>query len=331
MARGGFRLWCRPSIQSLADVDAFELALLAAAWAGILLLVFLAGCGPQYEATTAHPNPILIREFAFSPEIVTLDPSFGFSLYRGERGVPREQRAAGLGRAVAFNLTDGMAEYLTGLGYDVLRSETGVGRARHARPDRQRHRFAGSTKDSRRRVGAENSGVAVDVAIDYQVYGQAAQRLAAFQLDSRQVGGGLVGVSARTRGDVKIAAEPARRRTRSLYRRGRAQPEMAGRGALTPSGPDYSSPSARSMRTVLRIAATVSSSSASPCVAEMTPPGWLLRSTPWIIMPSRILCTMPAVRSLFSAAKDCSSGSNLVGVIGARSGFVNNSSEENVP
>src|SRR3954469_22711437 len=97
---------------------------IAALWAGILL-VFLASCGPQYEATTAHPNPILIREFAFSPGIVTLDPSFGFSLYRGERGVPREQRAAGLGRAVAFNLADAMAEYLTSLGYDVLRSESG--------------------------------------------------------------------------------------------------------------------------------------------------------------------------------------------------------------
>ena len=70
---------------------------LAAAWAGVLFLVFLAGCGPQYEAQTAHPNPILIREFAFSPAIVTLDPSFGFSLYRGEQGVPRSQRAAGLG------------------------------------------------------------------------------------------------------------------------------------------------------------------------------------------------------------------------------------------
>ena len=59
----------------------------------------------------------------------------------------------------------------------------------------------------RRRVGAENSGVAVDVAIDYQVYGQAPQRLAAFQLNSRQLaGGGLVGVSARQRGDVKIEA-----------------------------------------------------------------------------------------------------------------------------
>src|SRR5712664_2729572 len=53
------------------------------------------------------------------------------------------------------------------------------------------------------------------------------------------------------------------------------------------------------MRTDWRSAATVSSSSASPCVAEMTPPGWLLRSTPWIIMPRRSLCTAPALRSLF--------------------------------
>jgi hypothetical protein len=179
---------------------------IAAAWAGILLLVFLAGCGPQYEATTPHPNPILIREFAFSPGIVTLDPSFGFSLYRGERGVPREQRAAGLGRAVAFNLTDGMAEYLTGLGYDVLRSETGA-----VEPGMRALIVTGTFRrideGQRRRVGAENSGVAVDIAVDYQVYGQAAQRLAAFQRDSRQTGGGLVGVSARTRGDVKIAAQ----------------------------------------------------------------------------------------------------------------------------
>src|SRR3954462_5751001 len=98
---------------------------LPGAWAGILVVVFLAGCSPQYEATTAHPNPILIREFAFSPEIVTLDPSFRFSLYRAEQEMPREQRAAGLGRAVAFNLTDGLAEYWTGLGYDVLCSVTG--------------------------------------------------------------------------------------------------------------------------------------------------------------------------------------------------------------
>src|SRR3954447_17524239 len=153
----------------------------AAGWAGFLFLFILAGCTPPHEATTAHPNPILIREFAVSPGIVTLDPSFGFSLYRGERGVPREQRAAGLGRAVAFNLTDAMAEYLTGLGYDVLRSESGS-----VEPG-MRALIVGGTfrridEGQRRRVGAENSGVAVDIAIEYQVYGQAAQRLAAFQL-----------------------------------------------------------------------------------------------------------------------------------------------------
>src|SRR5215212_3562632 len=137
-----------------------------AAWAGFLLLVFLAGCGPQYEARPiAHANSILIREFAFSPDIVTLDPSFGFSLYRGERGVPREQRAAGLGRAVAFNLADAMAEYLTGLGYDVLRSETGA-----VEPGMRALVVSGSFRrideGNRRRVGAENSGVAVDIAIE---------------------------------------------------------------------------------------------------------------------------------------------------------------------
>jgi hypothetical protein len=178
---------------------------LAAAWAGLLCLL-LAGCGPQYAAPpTGHPNPILIREFAFSPGVVTLDPSFGFSLYRGERGVPREQRAAGLGRAVSFNLTDAMAEYLTGLGYDVLRSETGT-----VEPGMRAIIVSGSFRrideGQRRRVGAENSGVIVDVAIHYQAAGQAPQLLASFQRDSRQIGGGVVGVAARQQGDVKIAA-----------------------------------------------------------------------------------------------------------------------------
>ena len=151
------------------------------------------------KSHTSHPNPILIREFAFSPEIVTLDPSFGFSLYRGERGVPREQRAAGFGRAVAFNLADGMAEYLIGLGYDVIRSETGS-----VEPGMRAIIVSGTFRrideGRRRRVGAENSGVTVDVAIGYQIYGQAPQRLGAFQLDSRQVAGGGLAAYRRERG-----------------------------------------------------------------------------------------------------------------------------------
>jgi hypothetical protein len=180
----------------------------AAVRAVLVLLLFLGGCTRQHEAAptpTLHPNPILIREFSFSPAVVTLDPSFGFSLYRGEQGVPRGQRAAGLGRAVAFNLTDAIAEYLTAVGYDVLRTDgSGV------EPGMRALIVSGALgridEGHRRRVGAENSGVTVDVAIDFQVYGQPAQRLAAFRLDSRQVGGGLIGVSARQRGDVKVAA-----------------------------------------------------------------------------------------------------------------------------
>jgi hypothetical protein len=179
----------------------------AAGWAGFFFFFFLVGCTAQYEAPpTTHPNPILIREFSFSPGIVSLDPSFGFSLYRGERGVPREQRAAGLGRAVAFNLTDAMAEYLTRLGYEVVRSDSGA-----VEPGMRALVVSGSFRrideGHRRRVGDVDSGVTVDVAIDYQVYGQAPQPLTALQLDSRQVGGGLIGVSARVRGDVKIAAQ----------------------------------------------------------------------------------------------------------------------------
>ena len=99
-----------------------------------------------------------------------------------------------------------MAEYLTGLGYDVLRSESGS-----VEPGMRAIIVSGTFRQinegRRRRVGAENSGVTVDIAIDYQVYGQAPQRLAAFQRDSRQLaGGGLVGVAARQRGDVKIEA-----------------------------------------------------------------------------------------------------------------------------
>lgn len=171
-----------------------------------LLFVVVAGCAEVVAPPPGDPTPIIIREFAVSPGIVTLDPSFGFSLRRGERGVPRSQRAAGLGRAVAFNLADAMTESLTRLGYSVIRSESATVEP-GARALIVSGAFRRIDEGNRRRIGAENSGVTVDLAVDYQAYGATPQRLAVLQLDSRQLGGErLVAASARQRGDVKIAA-----------------------------------------------------------------------------------------------------------------------------
>src|SRR5947207_8057365 len=94
---------------------------LTAAAAALVLLV-LAGCMP--ERAPAHPNPIIVREFGFSLGVVTLDPSFGFSLNRGAPGVPTRQRAAGVARAAAFSLADAIAQQLSLLTYGPIRSDT---------------------------------------------------------------------------------------------------------------------------------------------------------------------------------------------------------------
>src|SRR5260370_35088831 len=103
----------------MASNDPMRSVLTAASAA--LLVTLLAGCVPE-RASPAHPNPIIVREFAASPGIVTLDPSFGFSLYRGASGVPPSQRAAGVARAAAFSVADAIAQQLNSLGYDAIRS-----------------------------------------------------------------------------------------------------------------------------------------------------------------------------------------------------------------
>jgi len=70
-----------------------------------------------------RPNAIIVREFALNQAAVTLDPSFGFSLYRGTPGVPPRQRAASVGRAAAFNVSDAIVEQLRQAGYDAIRSD----------------------------------------------------------------------------------------------------------------------------------------------------------------------------------------------------------------
>src|SRR5437773_6610252 len=91
-----------------------------------LFVALLAGCVPERAGSAVHPNPIIVREFAASTGVVTLDPSFGFSLYRGASGVPPSQRAAGVARAAAFNVADAVTQQLVASGYDAIRSNTAV-------------------------------------------------------------------------------------------------------------------------------------------------------------------------------------------------------------
>ena len=171
-----------------------------------LFVGLLAGCVPERVGGTAHPNPIIVREFAASSGVVTLDPSFGFSLNRGQPGVPSSQRASGVARAAAFSLADAIAQQLSLQGYDAIRSDTAApepgaralivtGAFRHIDEGRRRH------------VGAENPSIAVDAEIDFQAGTAAPQRITELHLDSRQVPqSAVVGVSGRRGVDVNLAA-----------------------------------------------------------------------------------------------------------------------------
>ncbi len=168
--------------------------------------VALAGCVPERTGSAIHPNPIIVREFAASPGVVTLDPSFGFSLYRGASGVPPSQRAAGVARAAAFNLADAITQQLVASGYDAIRSNTAIPEP-GARALVVTGAFRHIDEGRRRQVGAENPGIAADAEIDYQAEAAAPQRITELHLDSRQVPqSAIVGVSARSGVDVNLAA-----------------------------------------------------------------------------------------------------------------------------
>jgi len=170
-----------------------------------LAALSLAGCVPQGASPpigAGHPTPIIVREFAFSPGNVTLDPSFGFSLYRGAPGVPPRQRAETVARGAAFTLADTVAQQLASQGYDAVRDAA-------AAPDPGGRALVvtGAFRriyEGHRRQGAS---VAVDAEIDFQPAGGAPSRVASLSLDSRQLPeAGMIGVSARRGHDVNLAA-----------------------------------------------------------------------------------------------------------------------------
>jgi hypothetical protein len=155
---------------------------------GLAILFCLAATAcAEDSAGLARPNAIIVREFALNQAAITLDPSFGFSLHRGTPGVPPRQRAASVGRAVAFSVSDAVVEQLRQAGYDAVRSDSAS-----AEPGGRALIVTGAIRHidegQRRRVGAHDPSVAASGEIDYRTgAGAAPQRLTNFSLDSRQV------------------------------------------------------------------------------------------------------------------------------------------------
>jgi hypothetical protein len=176
-----------------------------------LLLTASAGCTQEAgEALQPAPaNLVIVREFAVSRALVTLDPSFGFSLYRGQPGVPPRQRAASIARAVGFEIGDAMIQRLRALGYDAVRLPAGT-------PEpRGNALIVGGTvrqidEGERRHVGAEHASVVADAEILRQVPGAAPQQLRALHLDSRQIPVAPLANAAASRHIADVDAAAAR-------------------------------------------------------------------------------------------------------------------------
>jgi hypothetical protein len=147
----------------------------------------LAACTVQTEGG-GHPNLIIVREFSVSPAIITLDPSFGFSLYRGSPGVPPTQRAASVGRAAAFSVADTIEQQLAAQGYDVAKSNT-AGAEAGGRALIVSGVFREINEGRRRQVGAENARLAVDVELTLQASNAAPLRMMSFPVDSQRTAG----------------------------------------------------------------------------------------------------------------------------------------------
>ena len=165
----------------------------------VIAMLGLGACADKADTpASGHPNLIIVRDFAAPIGVVTLDPSFGFSLRRGEPGVSPAQRGASVARAAVFTLADAVVEQLRARGYDAVRSNE-AGPEPGGRALVVTGAFRSINEGYRRRVGAEGSNVAIDAEIEYQGQGGAGgRRLMAFQLDSRQVPReGAEGVSAR--------------------------------------------------------------------------------------------------------------------------------------
>ena len=151
----------------------------------VTLLPLLALTACIEGVTTGPPSDfIVVSDFAVPEGAVRLDPTFGFSLYRGEAGVPKEQRASSIGRAVAFLVADTITDRLRAQGYDAA-STTDPNAASGYRALIVGGTFRTIDEGARRRVGDEHSAVIAQVDIKAELPGGAIQPVQSFTVDSR--------------------------------------------------------------------------------------------------------------------------------------------------
>jgi hypothetical protein len=184
-------------------------------FAVVLPLLALAGCA-QGLATGPKSDFIIVSDFNVAQGVVHLDPSFGFSLYRGEAGVPQQQRAASVGRAVAFLVADTITERLRARGYDATSTTNPNPTGSGYRALLVTGSFRAIDEGQRRRVGNEHSAVIADVQISAELPTGGTQPVQSFSVDSRSAPPvqGSSAASARETGvnadAAKVGAEIAR-------------------------------------------------------------------------------------------------------------------------
>jgi hypothetical protein len=151
----------------------------------VLPLLALGACVQNSAASSAPSDFIVVSDFVVPEGVVRLDPTMGFSLYRGEPGVPARQRAASIGRAVGFLVTDTTVDELRRLGYDAVSTS-------NPNPGRSGYRalivsgtFRTIDEGNRRRAGDEHSAVIAEVAIKAELPGGGVQPVQSFTVDSR--------------------------------------------------------------------------------------------------------------------------------------------------
>lgn len=188
-------------------------------WFVIALAFTLSGCEqPGSTSQAAAPsNLVIVRDFTVNASTrVVLDTSFGFSLNRGQPGVPLAQRGAGIARAAAFNIADALTEQLRRLGYDAVHVHRGT-----RDPAGKALIVTGTLREvnegHRRQVGNEHAKVAVDAEID--AWGPGIRPALALHLDSGQLAGPANDGSSALAGAARKVGSELARRTAEIARK----------------------------------------------------------------------------------------------------------------